>query len=288
MRNRESEEKRRHSTPFVPYSCYECRIPEFFMNVPMHWHIEFEIDRVLDGRGEFICGDEHFTVCEGDIVILPPNMLHAASASEGFSLAYNALVFNPAMLGTSLNDRCTVECIRPIINGSLKITLPIGTELENYEIVKSSVDTVFTCAESGNPRSDLLMKSELLRLFWLLESSETLICRSEKEVSYSEMIRPALEFMIENYSENISVNYLAELVHTSKSYFMACFKKAVGIGAIEHLIRLRINAACEALSRTDSSISEIALSCGYSNLSNFNRQFKSIVGCSPTEYRKNR
>ena len=66
----------------------------------------------------------------------------------------------------------------------------------------------------------------------------------------------------------------------------AVAKKAVGMGAIEHLTHLRINAACDALSDTSKIISEIAFSCGYSNLSNFNRQFKQIMGCSPKEYRK--
>ena len=91
---------------------------------------------------------------------------------------------------------------------------------------------------------------------------------------------------MKNFHENISIEQLADLVHLSKSYFMSCFKKAVGIGAIEHLTHLRINAACDALADTGKMISDIAFSCGYSNLSNFNRQFKQIMGCSPKEYRK--
>ena len=68
---------------------------------------------------------------------------------------------------------------------------------------------------------------------------------------------------------------------------MGCFKKAVGLGAIEHLAQLRVNAACEALTDTDKAISDIALDCGYNNLSNFNRQFKKITGSTPNEYRHN-
>ena len=46
---------------------------------------------------------------------------------------------------------------------------------------------------------------------------------------------------------------------------MSCFKKAVGLGSIEYLSQLRINAACEALSSTEKKISEIAFACGYGN-----------------------
>lgn len=286
MLSRETEEKRQHSTTFVPYSHYECRIPEDFMNVPMHWHNEFEINRILHGKGVFICGDDKIIAKEGDLLILPPNMLHAAYPYKNNTLIYNALVFHPVMLGANSNDRCTTECIRPIMNGSIKINVHIRADLSNYPELKAAADHIFSYAQSNQPQLDLLLKSELLRFFWLLESNETIICREDTEVSYSELIRPALEYMMKNYQENISIDQLANLIPLSKSYFMGCFKKAVGVGAIEHLTLLRINAACDALTNTDRMISDISFNCGYSNLSNFNRQFKKIVGCSPKEYRK--
>lgn len=287
MQNIENKEKRQHSTTLIPYSYYECRIPEFFMNVPMHWHSEFEINCILHGSGEFICGDDRFVAAKGDLIILPPNMLHAAYPHENTDLIYDALVFSPSMLGTGSNDRCTTECIYPLINGNLKINIPLRPDLDNYSELKKTVDFIFSCARNNLPQQDLLLKSELLRLFFLVESNEHIICRQDTEISYSEVIRPALEFMSENFHEEISIDHLARLVHLSKSYFMNCFKKAVGVSAIEHLTQLRINAACEALSATAKTVSDISLDCGYTNLSNFNRQFRKIVGCTPYEYRKN-
>lgn len=89
-----------------------------------------------------------------------------------------------------------------------------------------------------------------------------------------------------HFQEEISVGQFAEMTHLSKSYFMYCFKKAVGTCAARYLSQLRINAACEALSANRKKISEIAFCCGYGNLSNFSRQFKEMTGCSPKEYRK--
>lgn len=283
--SRENEEKRQHSTPLIPYSFYEIRIPEILNNVPMHWHSEFEINRVLHGVGEFICGDSRFLVREGDLILIPPNVLHAAYPYDNSRLHYQAIVFHSSMLGTTSNDRCTIECIRPIINGSVQITEPIRPESKNYAEQKASSDQIFSCIFRNLPQLDLLLKSELLRFIWLLDCKPDLSVHAGYNISYSELIRPALEYMMENFHENISISQLADVVHLSKSYFMNCFKKAVGIGAMEHLINLRINAACEALSTTGKMISEIAFTCGYNNLSNFNRQFKQIMGCSPKEYR---
>lgn len=286
MPDRENKEKRRHSTPFIPYSSYECRIPEYFSNVPMHWHGEFELNYILNGKGEFICGNKKFTAGKGDLLILPPNMLHAAYPYRNGSLVYHALVFHPNMLGVNSNDRCTTECIRPIMNNRFEINNPIRPDSDSYPQLRASVEQIFSCVISGEPRQDLLLKSELLRLFWLLEKDDTLICKMQQKTDCGDIIRPALCYMAENFRENISLDGLAALVHLSKSYFMGCFKKAVGVGAMEHLTQLRINAACESLSDTDMSVADIAFHCGYNNLSNFNRHFKRLVGCPPLEYRK--
>lgn len=133
---------------------------------------------------------------------------------------------------------------------------------------------------------DLLLKSELMKLFWLLEDNQAIIYHQNDEISYREIIRPVLEYIANNFQEDISIEQLANLVHLSKGYFMDCFKKAVGITAIEHLEQLRVNAACEVLSNTEKRISDIAFSCGYRNLSNFNRQFLKMAGRSPNEYRR--
>ncbi len=67
-----NKEQRQHSSSFIPYSIYDCLIPESFPNVPMHWHDEFEIDYVLHGEGDFICNDEHFHADAGDVILISP------------------------------------------------------------------------------------------------------------------------------------------------------------------------------------------------------------------------
>ena len=284
--SRETEEKRQHSTTLIPYSFYEVRIPEELNNVPMHWHNEFELNRIISGKGEFICGDNRFLAKEGDLLLIPPNRLHAAYPCENSGLVYQAFVFHPAMISANSNDRCTMECIRPIINGTIQLPEPVTASLPCYSELSSAAEQIISCVSGNTAPLDLLLKSELLRFFWLLNKTANHSVLDAASISYTELVRPALEYMQSNLQEPVSIGQLADLVHLSKSYFMNCFKKAVGIGAIEHLTQLRINAACDALSGSDKMISEIAFSCGYSNLSNFNRQFKQIMGCSPKEYRK--
>lgn len=284
--NRETQEKRRHSTTLIPYSHYECRLPEWFASVPMHWHGEFELIHIRQGRGEFICGSKKQEAEEGEFLLIPPNMLHAAYSCREQELIYNALVFSPTMLGAGSGDRCTNECIRPILNGRMGSHVHIRNRTGNCGEITVSAERIFDCVRENSARADMLMKSELMRLIWLLEESGDIVFEKKRESGEAEIIRPAIEYMAQRFREDITVEQLAGLVHLSKSHFMRCFRQAVGIGAIEHLSQLRIHAACEALSDSTDQIADIAFACGYSNLSNFNRQFLKKVGCSPREYRK--
>lgn len=280
-----SEEKKQHSSQLVPFSYYKCLIPDYFTSVPLHWHSEFEINFIISGCAEFICGGNRFISNEGDIIIVPPNMLHAVYPHESFKQLYDTVVFSPEMLGVSENDRCAAECIKPIAKSGAEIITQITPEHIYYGELKTTVENIFSCAKGNTPQLDMLMKSELLRLFWLLEESGDIYRTDENTVSRSEMIRPAIEYMNENFSENITVEKLSETACLSKSYFMRRFREAAGVGAIEYLTQLRIKKVCEFLSETDKTAAEIAFECGFRNLSNFNRQFRKIVGCTPREYR---
>ena len=102
----------------------------------------------------------------------------------------------------------------------------------------------------------------------------------------TETLRPVLTYIQKHHSESVTIEQLAKIAHMSSSYFMSCFKQNFGLGAIEYLNQVRIRSACDLLRNTDRSISDIAFDTGFHNLSNFNRQFRTKVGCSPQTYRK--
>lgn len=284
MRANDTEEKRRHSSALVPFSYYKCRMPEYFSSVPLHWHAELEMNVVRAGRIDCIIGDGKLTAAKGDIVIVAANVLHAIYPHDG-GQEYDTIVFSADMLGASDNDRSAAECIRPLSNGGFTV-LHITPSHTYYNELLTTADNVVSCAVGNTARLDMLMKSELLRLFWLLENCGDIDAHAPAEAGKSEMIRAALEYIAENYSENITVEQLAATVHLSKSYFMSRFRQASGVSAVEYITQYRIRAACAALIDTSESVSEISFECGFRNLSNFNRQFKRLTGCTPNEYRK--
>lgn len=283
MNHMSSKENRIHSSEIKPFSYYKCIMPDHFNCVPMHWHSEFEINFIREGAAEFICDEEKFTSGAGDIIITHPNVMHSVYPCAGNRQVYDTLVFSHEIFGGSDSDRYISECIKPLINGSMRVKMHITPKHHYYAELEMIIQNIFACAKGDTPQLDMLMRSELLRLFWLLETEaeiDTDFCAS------GENIRPALEYIATHFNEVITIKQLAASVHLSESYFMNQFQKHVGFSAVEYISHFRINQVCKALIGTKKNVMEIAFDCGFHNISNFNRQFQKIAGCSPTEYRK--
>ena len=214
------KEKCQHGSIQVPYSYYDCGIPDYFTSVPLHWHSEMELNYIKSGRR--------------------------------------------------------------------RVLVPVSQEPPGYHELHDSVRTIMQCAHKNLATSDLLLKGELLRLFYLLASTPGLCTEHtvSTESRMTETLRPVLTYIQKHHSESVTIEQLAKIAHMSSSYFMSCFKQNFGLGAIEYLNQVRIRSACDLLRNTDRSISDIAFDTGFHNLSNFNRQFRTKVGCSPQTYRK--
>lgn len=84
----------------------------------------------------------------------------------------------------------------------------------------------------------------------------------------------------------MSIDDMAETVNMSRSGFQHLYKKMFGVSVINDVINGRLERAKRLLSSTELTVAEIAVKCGYSTEYNFMRQFKSRMGKTPTEYRR--
>ena len=71
-----AKEKRQHGSMQVPYSYYDCRMPDYFPGVPLHWHGEMELNYIKRGTGYFQYEDRLLTAHAGDSA--EPRTCHSA------------------------------------------------------------------------------------------------------------------------------------------------------------------------------------------------------------------
>jgi PAS domain S-box-containing protein len=96
----------------------------------------------------------------------------------------------------------------------------------------------------------------------------------------------AVAYIRENFRRGVSVKELSHVVHLSSRQLHRKFVDAFGVSPQAFIIKLRIQAACEALQREDSLIPEVAAQLGFCDQSNFTQLFQKHVGLTPLKYQK--
>ena len=91
----------------------------------------------------------------------------------------------------------------------------------------------------------------------------------------------ALEFINEHFTENISLDQVSSMVFMSPNYFSSYFRKICGYKFSEYITIMRLKKARSLYISSDKSATEIALSCGFRNMSNFYRLYKKYLGALP-------
>ena len=88
-----------------------------------------------------------------------------------------------------------------------------------------------------------------------------------------------------NYQKAISLDLMASLASMSKYHFVRLFRREAGMSPVRYLKFVRIQRAKELLKRGDLSVLSAAHRVGFQDVSNFNKNFKNIEGCTPSQYR---
>lgn len=94
------------------------------------------------------------------------------------------------------------------------------------------------------------------------------------------------EFVFKNFTTSIGSNDAAKVANMNSSAFSRFFKRIHRKTFTRYLNEIRIGYACKLILEDGTNITSVCYECGFNNISNFNRQFKSITKCSPSEYRE--
>lgn len=133
-------------------------------------------------------------------------------------------------------------------------------------------------------------KEQSLQLYFQLlqlKISECLQSTSPpRSFPYYEKMSQIRSMIYQNPMNEQSIEALSREIMVSKSYFQHLYKQIFDVSVMQDVIAARIEHSQYLLANTDDSVSELAIRCGYRSDVHFMRQFKSIVGMTPTQYRK--
>lgn len=114
-------------------------------------------------------------------------------------------------------------------------------------------------------------------------------CGLVREVStegYSVLVKQAVDYINLNFSQELSLPFIAETINVSPSHLSKKFKKETGFTVTEFINMKRIHEAKRLLEKTDHSITDIAILIGFDDPGYFTSVFRKFVGMTPREYMK--
>ncbi len=250
----------------------EIPFPKQAQDMPTpHKHDFYEIIAMVDGDRRFFIHKDIYRCQPGDILLIPPGCTHrAATISETYERYL--LYFREGFI----REKVLLSCFQaPHLQVSQR----------RFKLVADLLDEIRYEIERQDEYSDIIVKANTQKLLMML-------CRYSESPSVREFetldknIQAAAIFIRAHYREHITLQMIADASFLSPSYLSKRFKDVTGFGISEYINGVRIREAELLLSGTTKSIVEIADQCGFNDPNYFGDAFKKVIGCSPSQYRK--
>ncbi len=252
---------------------------------PLHRHREYELNFIQDAPGvRRIVGDSVETIGEYDLVLIAgENLEHVWEQGTCTSpdIREITIQFSPDLFNGGILERNQFASIRKMLDrASHGLAFPIGSIMNAYSQINAVV----------NEKDSFVQFIGCLHLLYILsrceskELASSSFAHSPRDTE-SRRVMKVKEYINQHYAEEVTLPELAGLVGMSPSSFSRFFRLRTGKTLSSYLIDIRLGNAARALVDTTSNVSEICYSCGFNNLSNFNRVFKSRKGVTPHEFR---
>lgn len=272
------------SREFVRFQ--EDRLPYFYDK--LHQHPQIQLSCILKGEGKLIVGDYLGRFRPGDIFLLGRDVPHVFRSDKiyyhsGNSLECHDLIvfFDTEAVGQGFWDAEELQDAKHFfdtLKGCYQVRgISKGTFTRQVAQLKgkSGLDKVLGGLEILRV---LLQEAKLERL----NLHEHVQDFSEREGKRMDQV---LHFLVENSHRSIPLEEAAAVANLSREAFCRFFKERTRKTFTAFLNEIRISNACQLLLKEDAAVASVAFAVGFSNLSHFNRVFKTVVGCTPKVYR---
>ena len=251
-------------------------------NYPPHWHTGIEVIMPIENWYKVTVDNREYIMNPGDILFIGSCEMHSLEApptGRRIIFQFNlSLLYNLKGLDTAL------------------FTLPSSVLLtesnspETHAQIKGLMDEIAEEYRSDNPLKEAAIYSKLIAIYVSLYRNNIYgndrfsDVKSAKQHEYIDKFMSVCAYINEHYNQDLTLESVADVAGFSKFHFSRLFKKFSNITFYDYLCRKRIMEAEKLLLNPNLSVTEVAMATGFNSISTFNRVFKSIKKCSPTEY----
>lgn len=250
-----------------------------------HFHPEYEIVLNTEGSGTRIVGDSVEIFDQYELVIIGSNIPHCWNyyRNEKSNPKEKGVMlhFKLSSLGEALLSQHELYSVKKLLMDSER-----GVIFSSEDAKKSELHLVSMVHNKGIEKM-----ISFFNILKIMSSSDNrgLLCTEDylraSDERRNNKMTDILDYIRENYSKPITLETVSEIARMSPFAFSRYFKKYAGSGFVEYLNKVRMDKAGHLLRETRYQVHEIAYQCGFSSISNFNKQFRRIEGLTPRDYR---
>lgn len=252
----------------------------------LHFHNLLEIGYCKVGYGILSLDERKLPYEPGMVSVIPKNYPHTTNSEAGTKSYWEYVFLDPESLLRDLypeNEYYRKKILRQINKGA------IFGRIEEYPQLSGIVVEIL---EEMRYKKEYYIEA-IRGLVSALLYEIARVQQTEEEEAYTgrkdgmSAISKALSFISMNYRDPIKIEELAELCSLSETHFRRVFTEYMQMTPVDYINMIRIQMACEFMKKSDDSMSDIAVKCGFVTISTFNRNFKKLTGITPYQWKRN-
>lgn len=263
--------------------------PAFVQEIhDFHTHEFVEMLFVMNGTFRHVAADCTYEESAGGLTVLNYNQFHTLNTLNGpvelMNVYWNLRKYPAPALPSPLDVRLQkLVPAHPMLGHRLNRVFHL--QVENAAKTGQLLLMLYQEQQRGEPGSSAAIDA-LFRCFLIeLCRAATVSTISEPE-AFSPRMERVRQYLDEHYADPVRLHLLCEIAGLKEANLCRQFKKYTGLSTGDYLKQQRLAAAMQKLRTTGEKILTICHDCGFSDIANFNRAFRTALGTTPSEYRK--
>lgn len=248
---------------------------------PLHWHEAIELLFPLNGESSICINGRSFQLFKKQLLVVDSGQIHSVHhKSDAASCMVVHVAKEKLQYFIPEIHLYRLQCIPELIPDEL-FSEYLQVCMMTAELMRLYIED----PTAGKMESDGLIIqiiARLIRYFSVREAPQV----PDTDLTSMDRIRQVISYVEEHYAEPIPLAAAAELVGLGKEPFCRFFKKSMGISFLTYLNEIRLTHVYQELTLTDAPISQVMEQNGLTNQKHFNRTFKELYGCTPSDIRR--
>ncbi|MDO4297563.1 MAG: AraC family transcriptional regulator [Lachnospiraceae bacterium] len=255
------------------------------MRALCHWHEDIEWIRIVNGNMNYEINGNRILLQKDDCLMINSRQMHYGFSQNYRECDFLCILFHPQLL-TGFQPLYQ-QYVQPITENQHLEYLHYRSGSDAASRASGLLDRIVQLKKAGNPAFEMEIIGTMHFLWGLIfKSIQTVSAQNGRpEDSEIALQKTMVSYIYQHYMEKITLNDIASAGNVCRSKCCSIFRHYLRQSPIDFLNAYRLKVSCHLLAATDTSITEIALSCGFNHLSYFSKLFLRCYGCTPRDYR---